>query len=121
MRAKLFAARAWETRDWSCLPRSWRRQWMVQRIIATPDWADFQKIACVYDRAAYLTYFTGTLHEVDHEIPLNHPMVCGLHNQFNVRAHPKRQNAAKSNHWHRDQLALPIPERAHAHQMALTL
>lgn len=64
------------------LPRSWRRKWMMQRIIATPPWADMAAIKAVYVRAAELGAQTGKAYTVDHIIPLNHPRVCaGTSNQ----------------------------------------
>lgn len=33
------------------LPRSWQRKWIIQRILATPPWADFVAIRKVYDLA----------------------------------------------------------------------
>jgi hypothetical protein len=88
------------------LPRSWRRKWIVQRILATPPWADFNEIRKIYDRAQQRTLETGIPHEVDHEIPLLHPHVCGLHIASNLRVLPAKVNNAKSNKWNPDQLEL---------------
>ena len=92
--------------DISSLPRSWQRKWIVQRIIATPPWADFVKIKAVYDEAARLTFETGIYHDVDHEIPLNHPLVCGLHVHNNLRPFPAKANNAKSNRYCPEQMEL---------------
>lgn len=83
-------------------------KWIMARIIATPPWADMKAIRAVYDEAARLTEETGILHEVDHWVPLNHPNVCGLHVDWNLRALPKAVNMAKSNHWNPDQLELEL-------------
>lgn len=80
--------------------------WIMARIIATPPWADMKAIRAVYDEAARLTEETGVLHEVDHWVPLQHPNVCGLHVDWNLRAIPKAVNMAKSNYWNPDQLDL---------------
>jgi hypothetical protein len=90
----------------AAVPKSWRRQWIIQRIVATPPWACFVEIRAVYARAAELTERTGVLHVVDHQVPLNHPRVCGLHIAANLRAIPERHNAAKSNYWCPEQLEL---------------
>lgn len=79
---------------------------MMQRILATPPWADFQAIRQVYLDAERLSYETGIPHDVDHIIPLSHPRVCGLHVAENLRPYPARANNAKSNNWCPEQLTL---------------
>lgn len=90
----------------SALPKSWRKKWTTQRIIATPPWADFKAIRAVYDEAARLAWQTGTPHDVDHIVPLNHPRVCGLQVHYNLRPFPRGPNNAKSNHWCPEQMEL---------------
>jgi hypothetical protein len=86
--------------------------WIVQRILATPVWADFDEIRKVYAQAERLSIATGVLHNVDHVIPLNHPRVCGLHVAANLRAIPAKPNMSKSNHWCPEQLELfTVPEQ----------
>jgi hypothetical protein len=92
--------------DWTVLPPSWQRKWMVQRIIATPPWADFTEIRAVYVRARLLSEQTGVVHNVDHIIPLHHPRVSGLHVHFNLRAIPAGPNMSKGNHWCPEQLEM---------------
>ncbi|WP_175982579.1 hypothetical protein [Caballeronia zhejiangensis] len=88
------------------LPKSWRRNWIAQRIIATPPWADMRLVRNVYDEAARLTWQTGIEHHVDHIVPLNHPRVCGLRVHYNLRALPAKVNGAKSNNWCPEQMEL---------------
>ncbi|PFH12913.1 hypothetical protein [Burkholderia sp. JKS000303] len=90
------------------LPRTWQRKWIIQRIVATPPWADMRAIRTVYDEAARLTFETGVFHEVDHIVPLNHPRVCGLHVHWNLRAIPAGPNNAKGNTWCPEQLELDL-------------
>jgi len=80
--------------------------WIVSRIRATVPWADFNKIRAVYREADRLTQATGVKHHVDHIIPLNHPRVCGLHVDNNLRAIPAGPNMAKTNNWCPEQLEL---------------
>lgn len=89
---------------WAALPKSWQRKWMVQRILATPPWADFTKIRKVYEEAARLGWTVG------HQIPLNHPRVCGLHVAENLIPEPAKLNFSKGNawcEWHGDLFAEP--------------
>lgn len=64
---------------------------------ATPRWADMGAIRQFYYHARRLTAETGIKHEVDHFIPLNSPVVCGLHTPLNLRVIPATENREKSN------------------------
>lgn len=90
----------------AALPRSWRRSWIIARIKATPPWADFVAIKAIYAEAQHRADTTGVPHEVDHEIPLQHPNICGLHVATNLVIRTAKQNSAKSNRWNPDQIAL---------------
>lgn len=63
----------------------------------TPSWADHDAILAVYVEARRLTQETGTLHHVDHEIPLRGILVSGLHVHQNLRAIPAIDNLKKGN------------------------
>lgn len=72
------------------------------RVVAarTPPWADRKKIREMFRLSRELTKATAIQHSVDHIVPLNHPLVCGLHNEFNLCALPLVSNVRKSNnHW----------------------
>ena len=62
-----------------------------------PPWADKNKILEFYKEARKLTLETGIKYEVDHIIPSNHSLVCGLHNEFNLQILTESENCKKSN------------------------
>jgi hypothetical protein len=58
---------------------------------ATPSWADLEEIKNVYLEARYFGM------HVDHIIPLNHPLVCGLHVWDNLQLLNPIDNIRKGN------------------------
>jgi 5-methylcytosine-specific restriction endonuclease McrA len=62
-----------------------------------PAWANVIEIRNIYKKAKQLTYETGIKHEVDHIIPSNHPLVCGLHVENNLQILTEHENIKKSN------------------------
>lgn len=64
---------------------------------ATVAWADREAIKAIYAEADRLTAETGVAHVVDHIIPLNSKLVCGLHCEANLRVITAEENGAKSN------------------------
>ncbi|HXP49383.1 MAG TPA: hypothetical protein VN922_05490 [Bacteroidia bacterium] len=69
------------------------------KLQATPFWADHDLIGKIYKDSADKSDLTGVDHEVDHDIPLNNPKVCGLHNQFNLVIRTAEENRIKGNRW----------------------
>lgn len=68
--------------------------------MATPKWANKRLIALVYRRAVKLDKTAGSKWHVDHIIPLNSPLVCGLHVDANLQVIPEIENLRKNNrHW----------------------
>lgn len=78
----------------------------MARIKATPPWADFDAIKTIYAEAQERSDITGVKHNVDHDIPLQHPDVCGLHVADNLVILTEAQNNAKRNKWSPGQLGL---------------
>ena len=71
---------------------------------ATPKWANMGDILAVYEEARYFQL------EVDHIIPIKHPLVCGLHVWENLQLLTRSENAKKSNKFCNDQDVLCIIE-----------
>lgn len=64
---------------------------------STPIWADLKKIRKIYREAHALRLATGDCYAVDHIIPLNNSIVCGLHVHNNLEILTRLANAKKGN------------------------
>lgn len=81
--------------------KAWHSSYVVERRKkrdqSMPVWANKEAIQNIYIEARKLTAITGVPHEVDHIIPSNHPLVCGLHVEYNLQILTESENQAKSN------------------------
>lgn len=71
-----------------------------QKLKACPQWLtkeDKQSIEDLYEQSSLLSKQTGIKHHVDHIIPLNSDVVCGLHVPWNLQVIPANENIRKSN------------------------
>lgn len=73
------------------------RLYQAQKRKALPKWADRNAMRAIYAEARRLTKETGVEHHVDHIIPINSPVVCGLHVEANLQVIPAVENARKGN------------------------
>jgi hypothetical protein len=62
-----------------------------------PSWVDDDDITMVYEKANLLTRKTGIKHHVDHIVPLQSKIVCGLHVIENLQILTASNNCSKSN------------------------
>jgi hypothetical protein len=60
-------------------------------------WANRTLLSQAYSKRKILSTETGIEYNVDHIIPLCHLLVCGLHNEFNIRVITQAENLAKHN------------------------
>jgi len=67
------------------------------KLQATPKWTDLEKIKEVYKEAHRLTKLLGIKMHVDHIIPLQGELVCGLHVPNNLQIITATENLRKSN------------------------
>lgn len=65
----------------------------AQQLQATPAWAEHDKIKLMYEKSSELGF------EVDHVVPLNSDLVCGLHCWANLQLLSKEENLKKSNRY----------------------
>ncbi len=65
---------------------------------ATPLWANMVEIQALYVEAQHRSN-GGVPHEVDHIIPLVHPLVCGLNVPANLCVITQDENRRKKNKW----------------------
>lgn len=79
--------------DWSAYIVERRKK----RDKSMSPWADKKAIRAIYIKARQLTAETGIKHEVDHIVPSNHPLVCGLHVEANLQILTEFENIGKSN------------------------
>lgn len=63
---------------------------------ALPVWADLEKINQIYEEARVKSE-SGIKYEVDHIVPLQSELVCGLHVHYNLRVITKEENRKKRN------------------------
>lgn len=95
------------TGDWpEWLRNHSRQEYIVRCVLASVEWGDARAMNELRKAARLLTQQTGVRHVLDHEIPLTHPYVCGLHIATNIRVVPASVNAFKGNKYNPDQLSL---------------
>ena len=66
---------------------------------ALPKWAKEFFVKEIYDLAVLRTKITGIKWHVDHIVPLQSELVCGLHCEQNLRVIPAYLNASKKNYY----------------------
>ena len=67
------------------------------KLRAQPKWADEAEIQAVFTLAKYMRGANGHAFHVDHIIPLQHELVCGLHVANNLRIVCATDNLSKHN------------------------
>lgn len=103
--------RSGQYKEWAKLNGSLRRLTSAKRkaamLRAIPVWADLAKMKAVYREAGRIQDLTGVRMHVDHIVPLQSVLVCGLHCEANLQIIPAIENESKRNFWWPD-----MPEQA---------
>lgn len=73
-----------------------RARYRASRLQATPQWADEELIGDIYKYAQVMRAHGVDCH-VDHEVPLMHDLVSGLHAHTNLTVLLARDNLVKRN------------------------
>lgn len=73
-----------------------KRKRMVKQ--ATPPWANMEDIEAIYKEAAMLSDKNNIKYHVDHIMPINSKLLCGLHVPWNLQILTESENCAKRNH-----------------------
>src|ERR1700745_2319657 len=70
------------------------------KLRAIPAWTNLDKVEEFYFAADFLGMVTGDWYHVDHVVPLQSKLVCGLHWEQTLQVLPASDNLRKSNrHW----------------------
>lgn len=88
-----FASRVENKAIWA----SYTAKRRATKLKATPMWSETHNIRELYALATHLTQLLGEQYHVDHIIPLQSPLVCGLHVYANLRVVSARENLKKNN------------------------
>lgn len=91
-RAKEYAKRHYQENKTYYITKDAKRR--ATELQAIPCWFESELVASIYTKATELGF------EVDHIVPLNNPLVCGLHCWNNLQLLSPELNRSKGNrHW----------------------
>lgn len=96
-----------EMPDW--LKKHTRKSYIIAAILSAPDWVDRPMLQLMRECAKIMSAAMGEEYVLDHIVPLNHELVCGLTVPWNFQIVTRKANAAKSNHMWPDSPLEPLP------------
>lgn len=74
-----------------------RARYIKAVVLSTPFWVKQSWIKDIEQTALKISDITKIKHVMDHIIPVNHPLVCGLTVPWNLRIITHRANSIKGN------------------------
>jgi hypothetical protein len=92
---RMYLAELWGRYSLYEFEPSERRRIAVAR--ATPWWVNERKVLAKYEEARLRTAITGRQYHVDHIVPVQSDVVCGLHVEWNLRIVTAEENMSKRN------------------------
>lgn len=90
--------------------RAYGMKRFAAKLRATPVWARQTEIESVYALAVFMTQATGLAYQVDHIIPLQGRLVCGLHVHNNLQVLTQKENVSKLNRFDPATHVEPLPD-----------
>lgn len=94
---KRLASLAWKKANLEYARAMDRWRCSLKRMTAQLCWPDQQAILEIYMLAATAERMFGKKFEVDHIVPVKHPLVCGLHVPWNLQVISRNENRRKCN------------------------
>jgi len=83
-----------------------RARYVRQCVLSFPPWVNRRALKALWHECRLLESIHKEPYSLDHIVPLNHPLVCGLTVPDNLRCAPARVNGFKGNKYHFGQLEL---------------
>lgn len=83
--------------EWKARNPQYNSTSRAKKLSATPSWANLERIREIYKEAKRQELLTGKKCHVDHIVPLNSPIVCGLHVENNLQILFASDNLRKGN------------------------
>lgn len=88
------------------IAKSKRSRYIASVLLSAPPWVDIKRLRAMAAECRWVSEMSGVEHCLDHIVPLNHHLVCGLTVPWNLRIVPRKSNESKGNNWNPDQLHL---------------
>lgn len=83
-----------------------RASYIASVCVSAPPWVDRVELELLRHWTRAMTRFHNRMFVLDHDIPVNHPRVCGLTVPWNLSVVPWLVNATKGNKFNPDQLEM---------------